>query len=61
MKIAEFFYTSGQAARLLDVTRITIWRWVKSGRFNVQYIGRGTLIPKWEVELVKEKRKAKVE
>ncbi len=56
MKIADFFYTSGQGARLLGVTRITIWRWIQAGRFNVQYIGREALIPKWEVELIKEKR-----
>lgn len=40
MKIAYFLYVSGQAARLLGVTHITIWRWVKSERFNAQYIGR---------------------
>ena len=59
MKIAEFFYTSGQAAKLLGVTRITIWRWVKSERFNVQYIGREALIPKWEIDLLKVKKTVK--
>ena len=54
MNISDFFYTSGQAARLLGVTRITIWRWVKSRRFNVQYIGREALIPKWEIDILKE-------
>jgi excisionase family DNA binding protein len=56
MKIANFFYTSGQAAKLLGVTRITIWRWAKSGKFNPQYIGREALIPKWEVDLFLESR-----
>lgn len=54
MKISEFFYTSGQAAKLLGVTRVTMWRWIKARKFNPQYIGREALIPKWEVDLMKE-------
>jgi len=53
MKIADFFYTSGQTAELLGVTRITILRWIKANKFNVQYIGREALIPKWEFDLLK--------
>ena len=36
------------------ITRSTIWRWAKSGKFNPQYIGREALIPKWEVDLFLE-------
>lgn len=57
MEIADFFYTSGQAASLLGVTRITIWRWAKAKKLNAQYIGRETLIPKWEIDLIKRTRK----
>lgn len=56
MKISDIFYTEKQASEVLGVNRITIWRWVKSGRLNAQYIGREALIPKWEIELIKEKR-----
>ena len=56
MELSEFFYTAGQAAKLLDVTRITVWRWVKEGKFNAQFIGREALIPRWEVEMLREKR-----
>ncbi len=56
MEIADFFYTEGQVARILGVNRITIWRWIEGGKFNVQRIGREVLIPKWEVELIKETR-----
>jgi excisionase family DNA binding protein len=53
MRISEFFYTEQQAAEVLGVTPITIWRWGKIGRFAVQRIGGTILIPKWEVELLK--------
>jgi len=58
MKIAEYFYTEGQAAQVLGVNRITVLRWVKQNRFNIQRVGREVLIPKWEVELMKTKQKA---
>jgi len=53
MKILDYFCTESQAAELLGVNRITVWRWIKSGKFNVQHIGGVVLIPKWEVELLK--------
>jgi excisionase family DNA binding protein len=56
MNISDYFYTSGQAARQLGINRITIWRWIKDAKFSVQYIGREALIPKWEVELIKQTR-----
>lgn len=60
MKITEYFFTEGQAAEELSVNRLTIWRWIKAGRFNIQRIGREVLIPKWEVELIRKERKSKV-
>lgn len=56
MQISDFFYTEREATELLGVNRITIWRWIKGGRFNVQRIGSVVLIPKWEIELIKERR-----
>jgi excisionase family DNA binding protein len=56
MKIGDYFYTEKQAAKLLGITRITIWRWVRGGKLNAQYIDRIVLIPKCEVELLKVKR-----
>jgi len=56
MKIIDYFYTEKQVAETMGVNRITIWRWLKSGKFSIQRVGREVLIPKWEVELIKEKR-----
>jgi hypothetical protein len=35
---------------------VTIWRWIKEGRFDVQHVGREVLIPKWEVDLLKSRK-----
>lgn len=53
MKLSDLFYTQGEAAGVLGVTPVTVWRWIKEGRFHTQRVGREVLIPKWEVELIK--------
>lgn len=58
MEILDYFYTEGQVARLLDVNRITVWRWIRQGRFDIQRVGREVLIPKWQVDLLKRKERA---
>ncbi|MFC1901726.1 helix-turn-helix domain-containing protein [Chloroflexota bacterium] len=55
MNILDYFYTESQVAKLLNVNRITIWRWIKDGKFNIQRVGREVLIPKWEVDILKDK------
>ena len=55
MQIAEFFYTESQVAKVLGVSRTTIWRWIKQGRFDVQRFGSVVFIPKQEVELIRTK------
>jgi excisionase family DNA binding protein len=57
MNIRDYFYTAKESAKLLDINRITIWRWVKEGKFDTQYIGREVLIPKWQIDLIKEKKR----
>jgi excisionase family DNA binding protein len=56
MEIGDYFFTEKQAAKLLGINRITVWRWVKNGKLNAQYICGIVLIPKWEVELLKTKK-----
>ena len=54
MEISLYFYTQKQAASLLGVNRLTIWRWINNGKFNIQHVGREVLIAKWEVDLIKQ-------
>lgn len=56
MDITNYFYTEQQVSAHLGLSRVTIWRWMKDGRFNIQRVGREVLIPKWEIELLKEYR-----
>jgi len=56
MKFSDFFYTETEAAKAIGISRITIWRWIKQGKFDVQRFGSVVFIPKDEVELVKKRR-----
>ncbi len=56
MQILDYFCTGSQAAELLGVNRITIWRWIKSGKFNIQRVSNVVFIPKDELELTKESK-----
>ena len=57
MQISDFFYTENQVAKVLGISRMTVWRWIKDGRFDVQRVGGVVFIPKDEVELVKKEVK----
>jgi excisionase family DNA binding protein len=37
------FYTVSEAARRLDVSRTTVWRWINDGRLRAFRIGGGTI------------------
>ena len=37
------FYTVTEAARLLDVSRTTIWRWINDGRLGAYRVGGRTI------------------
>lgn len=44
------FYTTSQAAALLGVSRITIFRWIKDGSLPSSKISNLYLIPRQEIE-----------
>ncbi len=54
MEILNYFCTESQAAKLLGVNCVTIWRWIKGRKFNIQRVDNIVFIPRWEVELIKE-------
>jgi excisionase family DNA binding protein len=43
------------AATKLNVSRMTIYRWVKEGKILAVKFGKSTFIPKSEIERLKEK------
>ena len=56
-KLGKYYTNIADAARELGVSRMTIYRWLKAGRMTGDKVGKYNLIPKWIVELEKEKRK----
>jgi len=61
MEISDWFYTEQQAADILQVNRLTIWRWIKARKLDAQSIGGSKkrvvlLIPKWRIDLIRDKR-----
>ena len=56
MLISNYYYTLGDAAKVLGVTRICIWKWIQQGKIQGEKIGRETIFPKWEIKLLKERR-----
>lgn len=49
-KIKTEYYPLDDAAKELQHSPVTLWRWIKSGRLKAEYLGRNVFIPKSEVE-----------
>ena len=59
MSLQEIYVTAGQAATLLQVSRLSVWRWVKSGKLAGERVGKITLISRAEVEELALERQAR--
>lgn len=46
MTLRDKYFTIGQAAKYMDVTRQTVSRWIAEGKIRVERIGREALIEK---------------
>jgi excisionase family DNA binding protein len=56
--MANMFYTPGELATMLKVTRQAVYNWIAQGRIEVERIGRTVRIPHEEVErLLREGRR----
>ena len=42
--ITDHYVTKSQAARLLGVNSLTIWRWIRAGKLPAEKVGREVLI-----------------
>lgn len=45
-QVKNDFYTYAEAARTLGITKVTLWRWIKSGKVMAYHLGREVLIEK---------------
>ena len=59
--ISGNYVTKAQAAAMLNVNRLTIWRWVKTGKLKAEKVGRELLIKRDDLsQLTKNKTGRKV-
>ena len=49
-KVQRDFYRFHEAAEVLAVSDVTLWRWIRAGKVQAHRIGREVLIEKAEVE-----------
>lgn len=52
MNLSHIYMLTGQAAALLRVNRLTVQRWVKTGRLRGERVGYVTLIDRQQVEQI---------
>lgn len=55
-QIEKEYYTLGQAARELQHSPVTVWRWIRAGKLEAHRIGREVLIEREVVERLKQER-----
>lgn len=49
-KVKKEYYLLDEAAKELQHSPVTLWRWIKSGKLRAEYLGRNVLIAKSDVE-----------
>jgi excisionase family DNA binding protein len=53
-QIEATYYTYAQAAKELGIGKMTLWRWIKSGKLQTYRIGREVLIEKEAVRALRK-------
>ncbi len=51
--ILSEFYTLGDAAKALGISRVTLWRWIRDGKLKGYRIGRQVLVEKKSIDTAK--------
>ncbi len=57
--LVDEYATKAEAARLLGVDRLTIYRWIKSGKLKAERIGREVLIRRSDLSRMSTRKRAK--
>lgn len=50
-QVRQEFYLLHEAATVLGVSSVTIWRWIKTGKLEAHRIGREVLLDKHVVDV----------
>jgi excisionase family DNA binding protein len=51
--VGDEYISMNEAAEFLNVTRLTLYRWAKSGKLKIYKKGRNSIIKKTDAERVK--------
>jgi len=54
-------YSTTEAAQILAVNRVTIFRWIKQGKIKAEKVGKNYIIPASEVRVERETESEKEE
>ncbi len=54
-RIREEYCTLAEAAGLLAVSTVTLWRWIRDGKIAAERLGREVLIARSDIEKMKRK------
>lgn len=55
-QVRDMYFTIGNAAKELGVTRMTLWRWMQSNKLQGYRLGREIFIEKADIERLKRER-----
>jgi excisionase family DNA binding protein len=56
-EVRRLFYTYTEARSLLGVSRMTMWRWMQSGKLPVSKLGQELLFEKGAVAALQDSRR----
>ena len=54
-EVRSHFYTFAEAAQVLAVSKVTLWRWAKAGRVEGHHLGREVLFEREAVEALRRR------
>ena len=54
--VREEYYTLAEVLEIVGVTRMSVWKWRRSGRLKTYPLGRETLIKKADIERICRER-----
>lgn len=58
MNLGNSYCNASQAARILNISRNTLWLWAKKGKIKVEKIGHNSLISKEEIRRLEISKKS---